>query len=92
MTTIGMNTCCVSEGKGGYRARYHCGASSRQNILNWPVANITAKLEAPFNLPFPNLNSPILSPSLPYLVLRDTLCSYGAYGMTPKYCCASNAP
>jgi hypothetical protein len=37
----------------------------------------------PFNQPFPN--SPILSPSQPYLVLRDTLRSCDAYGMRPKY-------
>ncbi len=33
-------------------------------------------------LSFPN--SPILSPSKPYLVLRDTLCSCEAYGMRPQ--------
>ena len=31
-----------------------------------------------------NHNSPILSPSQPYLVLVDTLCSCEAYGMRPK--------
>jgi hypothetical protein len=36
----------------------------------------------PFNQPFPN--SAILSPSQSHLVMRDTLCSYEAYGMGPK--------
>ena len=30
-------------------------------------------------------NSPILSPSQPYLVIRDTLCSCEAYEMRPTY-------
>ena len=55
------------------------------NNGNWPVANIMAKLGSS---PPPHLsqsfpNYPILSPSQPCLVPRDTQCSCEAYGMRP---------
>ncbi len=71
-------------------------------FLNWPVANITAKLSSSPHLSDPPLSTnisptlPSFHPPKPYLVLQDTLRSCEAYGMGPTYkekmLCARKSP